>query len=314
MRIAICSDLHLEFGDINLQNTDNADVLILGGDICVASDIGKPDSNNFMEGAKSNRITDFFKRCSFQFPHVIFIMGNHEHYHGDFATSGNKLKSLLESNMLSNVYLLDKETKKIDDVTFVGGTLWTDMNKEDSLTMFHVKQRMNDFRCVSNSVRMVTRTVPIYELNPDYTPDGKNGGKYSQNEAGFYIKIGEKKKQEVSTFSPEDAVVDHRKMVDYIQTVIEGKFDQKFVVVGHHAPSRLSTHPRYKHDTLMNGAYSSSLDEFIIDHPQIKLWTHGHTHEDFDYMLGSTRVVCNPRGYIKYEDRADKFELKTVEI
>jgi len=32
MRVSICSDIHLEFGDINLQNTDNADVLILGGD------------------------------------------------------------------------------------------------------------------------------------------------------------------------------------------------------------------------------------------------------------------------------------------
>ena len=314
MKIAICSDLHLEFGDINLQNTDDADVLILGGDICVADDIGKPDPNNFMEGARSNRITDFFKRCSFQFPHVIYVMGNHEHYHGDFATSGNKIKSLLESNMLSNVYLLDKETKKIDDVTFVGGTLWTDMNDDNEITKYHVARRMNDFQCVKNGARMVTRTVPIYELNPDYTPDGKNGGKYSQNEAGFHIKIGEKKKQEPSTFSPEDAVVDHRKMVEYVQSVIEGKFDQKFVVVGHHAPSRLSTHPRYKHDTLMNGAYSSSLDDFIVDHPQIKLWTHGHTHEDFDYMLGSTRVVCNPRGYIKYESRADNFQLKTVEI
>jgi hypothetical protein len=267
-----------------------------------------------MEGARSNRITDFFKRCSFQFPHVIYIMGNHEHYHGDFATSGNKLKSLLESNMLSNVYLLDKESKKIDDVTFVGGTLWTDMNKEDSLTMFHVRQRMNDFRCVENGGRLVTRTVPIYELNPDYTPDGKNGGKYLQNEAGFHIKIGEKKKQGPSTFCPEDAVVDHRKMLDYIQTVIEGKFDQKFVVVGHHAPSKLSTHPRYKHDELMNGAYSSSIDEYILEHPQIKLWTHGHTHEDFDYMLGTTRIVCNPRGYINYEGRADSFQLKYVEV
>ena len=314
MKIAICSDLHLEFGDINLQNTENADVLILGGDICVAADIGKPDPNNIMEGARSNRITDFFKRCSFQFPHVIYIMGNHEHYHGDFATSGNKLKSLLESNMLSNVYLLDKESKKIDDVTFVGGTLWTDMNKEDSLTMFHVRQRMNDFQCVKNGDRLVTRTVPVYELNPDYTPDGKNGGKYLQNEAGFHIKIGDKKKQEPSTFCPEDAVVDHRKMLDYIQTVIEGKFDQKFVVVGHHAPSKLSTHPRYKHDELMNGAYSSSIDEYILEHPQIKLWTHGHTHEDFDYMLGTTRIVCNPRGYINYEGRADNFQLKTVEI
>jgi Icc-related predicted phosphoesterase len=314
MKIAICSDLHLEFGDINLQNTENANVLILGGDICVAADLGRPDPHNIMEGARSNRITDFFIRCSFQFPHVICIMGNHEHYNGDFATSGNKIKSMLESNMLSNVYLLDKEIKTIDDVTFVGGTLWTDMNKEDSLTLFHVKQGMNDFRCVKNGDRMVTRTVPIYELNPNYTEDGKNGGKYSKNEAGYAIKIADKKVQEPSTFSPEDAVVDHRKMVGYIQSVIEGKFDQKFVVVGHHAPSRLSTHPRYKNDTLMNGAYSSSLDDFIVDHPQIKLWTHGHTHEDFDYMVGSTRVICNPRGYAKYEDRADKFELKTVEI
>jgi Icc-related predicted phosphoesterase len=314
MKIAICSDLHLEFGDINLQNTENADVLILGGDICVAADIGRPDKDNLFEGARSHRITDFFKRCSFQFPHVIYIMGNHEHYNGDFATSGNQIKSMLESNMLSNVYLLDKEIKTIHDVTFVGGTLWTDMNKNDEMTKFHVSRRMNDFQCVKNGARMVTRTVPIYELNPDYTPDGKNGGKYLQNEAGFYIKIGDKKKQEPSTFCPEDAFDEHKKMVDYIQTVIEGKFDQKFVVVGHHAPSRLSTHPRYKHDTLMNGAYSSSLDDFIVDHPQIKLWTHGHTHEDFDYMLGSTRVVCNPRGYIKYEERADNFQLKTVEI
>jgi Icc-related predicted phosphoesterase len=314
MKIAICSDLHLEFGDINLQNTDNADVLILGGDICVAADIGKPDPNNFLEGARSNRITDFFKRCSFQFPHVIYIMGNHEHYHGDFATSGNKLKSLLASNMLSNVYLLDKESKKIDDVTFIGGTLWTDMNNDDEMTKFHVTRRMNDFQCVSNSTRMVTRTVPVYELNPNWTEDGLNGGKYLQNEAGFHIKIGEKKKQEPSTFSPVDAFDDHKKMIDYIQTVIEGKFDQKFVVVGHHAPSKLSTHPRYKHDTLMNGAYSSSLDEYIMDHPQIKLWTHGHTHEDFDYMLRSTRIVCNPRGYINYEGRADSFQLKFVEV
>ena len=314
MKIAICSDLHLEFGDINLQNTDNADVLILGGDICVAADIGRPDPNNFLEGAKSNRITDFFKRCSFQFSHVILIMGNHEHYHGDFATSGNKIKSMLESNMLSNVYLLDKEVKTIDDVTFVGGTLWTDMNEHNEMTMNHVSQRMNDFRCVRNSLRMISRKVPIYELNPDYTEDGKNGNKYATKEGGGYIEIGHKRKEEASHFSPEDAYEDHKKMVGYIQSVIEGKFDQKFVVVGHHAPSKLSTHPRYVHDTLMNGAYSSSLDDFIVDHPQVKLWTHGHTHEDFDYMVGSTRIVCNPRGYINYEGRADNFQLKTVEI
>ena len=314
MKIAICSDIHLEFGDIILQNTENADVLILGGDICVAGDIGRPDRDNFIEGARSHRIVDFFKRASFQFPHVIYIMGNHEHYNGDFATSGNKLKSMLESNMLSNVYLLDKEIKVIDDVTFIGGTLWTDMNKEDELTIHSISRMMNDFRCVQNSNRMIDRKVPLYEKNPYFTPDGKNGGEYLTKEGGGYIVVGHKRKSEPSTFSPEDAVVDHKKMFGFIRAVVEGNFDQKYVVVGHHAPSRTSTHPRYQHESLMNGGYSSSLDDFIIDHPQIKLWTHGHTHEDFDYMIGSTRIVCNPRGYINHEQRADDFKLKYLEI
>jgi len=314
MRIAICSDIHLEFGDINLQNTDNADVLILGGDICVAADIGRPDNGNIFEGARSNRIVDFFKRCSFQFPHVIFIMGNHEHYNGDFAESKNKLQSMLESNMLSNVYLLDKETKVIDDTTFIGGTLWTDMNNGDELTLYQLRTMMNDFRCVKNSNRMIQRMVPIYEPNPDWTPDGKNGLRYATNEVGQFIQIGEKKKEDVSTFSPQDAFDDHKKMLGYLKLMLEGKHTEKFVVVGHHAPSKLSTHPRYKNEEIMNGGYSSDLSAFILNNPQIKLWTHGHTHEDFDYMLGSTRIVCNPRGYDGYEDRADNFTLKYVDV
>jgi hypothetical protein len=96
--------------------------------------------------------------------------------------------------------------------------------------------------------------------------------------------------------------------------MVEGKWDQKFVVVGHDAPSKLSTHPRYQKEEIMNGGYSSDLSEFIMDHPQIKLWTHGHTHEEFDYMIGSTRIVCNPRGYDGHENRADEFKLKFVEI
>jgi predicted phosphodiesterase len=299
MKIALASDVHLEFGHLELNNVDNADVLVLSGDICVASKFG-PNYDRF------------FQDASRLFKNVVYIMGNHEHYDGDFAKSESILRAALER--YSNVHFLEKEIVKIDDVTFIGGTLWTDMNKEDPLTMWHVSRRMNDFRIVRNSNRMVTRTVPLYELNPDYTEDGKNGGKYATKEGGGLIEVGQKKKQEPSTFCPEDAVPEHKAMVDYIRTVIEGKFDEKFVVVGHHAPSKQSTHPRYQHDTLMNGAYSSSLDEFILDHPQIKLWTHGHTHEDFDYMLGTTRIFCNPRGYINYESKADDWTLKSVEI
>jgi hypothetical protein len=51
-----------------------------------------------------------------------------------------------------------------------------------------------------------------------------------------------------------------------------------------------------------------------MDHPQIKLWTHGHTHDPFDYMVGKTRVVCNPRGYAGHDPQADLFELKFLDI
>ena len=56
MKIAVCSDLHLEFGTISLENTENADVLILSGDICVANDLKERDSYNIRgENDKSNQ-------------------------------------------------------------------------------------------------------------------------------------------------------------------------------------------------------------------------------------------------------------------
>jgi predicted phosphodiesterase len=284
MKIAVCSDLHLEFGPISLENTDNAEVLILSGDICVAKDLREKDSYIIKgENDKSNKIHKFFQECCARFPSVIYIAGNHEHYHGDFAKSIGSIRNNL--GYLVNLHVLDKESVLINDVMFIGGTLWTDMNKEDGITLYHMKTMMNDFMCVNNSNRTT------------YYRD-EDGNSHSR----------------VARFTPDDAVEDHKKMLEYVKIMIEGKNDQKFVVVGHHSPSKASTHPRYAKEQIMNGGYSSDLSEFILDHPQIKLWTHGHTHEDFDYLIGSTRIVCNPRGYINYEASADNFTLKTVEI
>ena len=307
MKIAICSDIHLEFGAISLENTENAEVLILSGDICVAKDILDRDPYETRFDDKSSRIHLFFQECCARFKHVVYIAGNHEHYHGDFAETFKIFRERL--GYLANLHILDKESVLINDVMFIGGTLWTDMNKEDGITLFHMKSMMNDFRTVKNSNRMVSRKVMKYKKdeNGQYVSEIKDG-------VSVMIEEGFEFKEYVSTFSPEDAVEDHKKMLGYLKVVIEGKHDQKFVVVGHHAPTKLSTHPRYADELIMNGGYSSDLSEFILDHPQIKLWTHGHTHEEFDYLMGTTRIVCNPRGYINYEDRADNFKLKFVEV
>lgn len=309
MKIAIASDVHLEFGELDLKNDQGADVLILSGDILVETDLTPWSEAQAESGFMPDRslmFHRFMQQCGAEFKHIVYVAGNHEHYHGDYHTTLKSLKEKL--GYIDNLHILDKECFTYEDITFIGGTLWTDMNKEDPLTIYNIKRMMNDFRCVQNSGREATYR--------DYLPKDKPVGMTDAEWLALPIESRETVvfKTRPAKFSPEDAVDDHKKMLQYIQTIIEGKFDQKFVVVGHHAPSRQSTHPRYAGEDLMNGGYSSSLDEYIIDHPQIKLWTHGHTHDEYDYMIGSTRIVCNPRGYIHYEDRADNFMLKVVEV
>ena len=247
MKIQIVSDLHLEFSDINIQNTKGADVLILGGDIMLAEKVLKPESEYGV------RFRDFLKRVSFQFPHVIYIAGNHEFYGGYWSKSLEQLR--MACGVHDNIYFLERDTKIIDDVVFVGGTLWTDMNKFDPLTLHAVRDMMSDYRAINNDAK------------------------------GF-IKL-----------KPADTCERHRQTRDYIKQIVSDNKDKKIVVVGHHTPSFQSCHEQYSNDYIMNGAYHSDLSDIMLDNPQIKLWTHGHTHHCFDYVIGETRVVCNPRGY-----------------
>jgi Icc-related predicted phosphoesterase len=310
MKVAVCSDLHLEFGPISLKNPGSVDVLILSGDICVENDLEIYDRRQIeMETMTRKSISyhKFFEEVCSEFKHVIYVAGNHEHYHGDFAHTLSGLKKKLAH--YTNLQVLDKEVFKIDNYIFVGGTLWTDMNSEDSLTLYHIKGAMNDFRLVENSNREVTYKTEVLKDKPvGMSDDDWMQIPHDQRVRSVF-------KTRTAKFSPEDAVEDHKKFLDYLKFVIQESLPwETVVVVGHHAPSKASTHPRYVHDHLMNGGYSSDLSEFILDHPQIKLWTHGHTHEPFDYMIGGARVVCNPRGYIQYEQRADDFQLQVVEI
>jgi len=263
MKIQIVSDLHLEFSDIFIKNENGADVLILSGDIMVANDLYEspvpstpylPNEVDYTtKKGRASRYRDFLKRCSFQFNDVIVIMGNHEFYHGRWHASVQWMRD--ECSRFPNVHFLENDTKDIGDVRFIGGTMWTDMNKADPLTLHAVRDMLNDFKLIRND----------------------------QN--GFI------------PMKPADTVERHRKTLQYFKFCLEGRPNTKFVVVTHHTPSFQSCAPQYSHDHIMNGAYHSELSEFILDHPQIKLWTHGHTHHAFDYMIGETRVVCNPRGY-----------------
>ena len=145
MKIAYCSDLHLEFKTAEIKNTDNADVLILAGDIFTTYELLPYDDESYFFH-KSIRIHTFLQNCCKEFNHVIMTCGNHESYNFDIDKTTSEIKRHLK--YLKNFYILDNSCITVEDVIFVGGTMWSDMNGEDLETLHDIKSLMNDFRII----------------------------------------------------------------------------------------------------------------------------------------------------------------------
>lgn len=102
-------------------------------------------------------------------------------------------------------------------------------------------------------------------------------------------------RQGVAAFTPEDTLRLHEKAVSWLEAKLAEPFDGATVVVTHHAPHRRSVHGRFSKSPI-NPAFASDLTH-LLGKPV--LWVHGHMHDSFDYVVEGTRVVCNPKGYVK---------------
>jgi predicted phosphodiesterase len=275
VKITFCSDLHLELGDFSLIESPDADVLILAGDIFVATELLFLTDNSHQISSwaldRVYRYFNFITKCCNLYQHVIFVIGNHEHYHGEF----NKTESIIKSAFkdFHNLYFLEKNSITINDVLFVGGTLWTDFNKNHLESIETAHEIMNDYQNIL-----------------------------------FQDEIG------IRNFEPEDGINAHIETLGFIEDFVKHNQQKDIVVVTHHAPSKNSIHPRFSADNLLNYAYQSDLDSFIMNNPKIKFWIHGHTHKKQDYKIGNTRILCNPRGYLGREPSALNFTWSVIDI
>jgi predicted phosphohydrolase len=96
-------------------------------------------------------------------------------------------------------------------------------------------------------------------------------------------------------FHPADARRLHAQSLEWlIQKAPEAR-GKSIVVVTHHAPSPHSIPSKFLGDPL-NPAFASNLEPFMLE-SGIRFWIHGHIHHHSDYMIGSSRVIANPRGY-----------------
>lgn len=206
-------------------------------------------------------------------PHmrVVTVLGNHEFYGYDVPGARREAAAISRD---MDIDLLDDAVREIGGVRFVGGTLWTDFR------LFENSGGPSQFdarSCMAASKRAFADYDEIWATEP-------SDARMSR------------------LLSPRDTVSMHSDTVELMERVSLDTFEGPTVAVTHHAPFPLSVHQEYL-DKPTSAAYASDLTD-LIERWQPSLWVHGHTHMSFDYPVGRTRILCNPRGYAAHANPA----------
>ena len=129
MKIRLLSDVHHEFyEDHRLYANKGEDVLVIAGDLNVGY----------------LKCWHALKQFADHTRHVIYVPGNHEYYHQNMAEFDRKMEVFC---LGTNIHFLNPGCAYIDDVTFIGATLWTNFGG-NKFNQAVCAQRINDFRII----------------------------------------------------------------------------------------------------------------------------------------------------------------------
>lgn len=139
MKIRLLSDIHQEFyEDKELYQSKGEDVLVLAGDIHVGHE----------------RVWSALKQFYEHQSNIIYISGNHEYY-TDQASAFDDYISRFARN--TNIKFLNPGSVTIGDVSFIGGTLWTNF-REDAIAKMACRSRISDFRYITTDLAVNKHT------------------------------------------------------------------------------------------------------------------------------------------------------------
>jgi Icc-related predicted phosphoesterase len=160
----------------------------------------------------------------------------------------------------TQIHVLERSEYVCSGVRFLGCTLWSDYRLSTS-----AEERAQSIDLATKLIRDFTHI----KISPDF-PD---------------------------LFTPTVSQLIFLQTVAWLEDCFSRDSATPTVVVTHFAPTRSSISPAFANSPI-NPSFVSDLEERIKEWQPV-LWLHGHTHGSFDYRVGNTRVICNPRGYAK---------------
>lgn len=229
---------------------------------------GTPSADVVVLAGDIHRGTEGLRWAHRAFPEVpvVYVAGNHEYYDRYLDTTRPALERagspLYEPDRRSRsargTYVLERASITIGDVRFLGCTFWTGFELFEGQWAQAVKT------CRANMddyerIHLLRARRPL---------------------------------------RPRDTAREHHTAVRWLRERFDeppGPGIRTTVVVTHHPPSVRSVDPRYA-DSLTSAAFVARRGPLVRRSPAA-LWVHGHVHAPFDYRLGETRVLANPRGH-----------------
>lgn len=161
MKIFPISDIHAEiwhpiqeYWAINFKFLKDIDVMVIAGD----------------NGSCINNLS-MMMQILMEFPnlHIVYVLGNHDYYGSYYRQAWEGMLwadySIERLHVLTGYQYCSWE---YNGVVFIGGTLWTDYNKDNENVKNIVQRTLNDYRAIiaNNNNKFIT---PNFILNEHYT-------------------------------------------------------------------------------------------------------------------------------------------------
>lgn len=116
----------------------------------------------------------------------------------------------------------------------------------------------------------------------------------------------------IKGFGVEQSITAHNETASFFNNVLKHNDTRNTVVVTHHLPHEVCIMPPFAGNPLNPGFVCTDLD-YLFDY-DIDLWIYGHTHLPTDIEYNGTRLVCNPRGYVGYENTLQYNDTLEIEL